>query len=389
MNTRSFALLALFASAVVLSAVIAVGERREAGKPEPAAAPLVPGLAAGVNQVVALSVQGAGQQVTLSRPGADSAAWRVEERDGYPAAADEVKRTILALAEARTLEPRTAKPELYAKLGVDEPEQKGSSAVRLSLKLADGRVLLPVLLGRSAAAASADHPGTFYARRAGEAASWLAEGRVSAVPTDPVRWLDRSALPALPHDRVMSVTTRHPDGTAVTASRTDPDQKDFAATGLPEGAKVRQSTVNFLADALEFPAIEDVGRAEAPPAEAITTEFRTFDGAVLTLTLVRIEGKPWISLSPAFDAEQAAKGAALNHPGLLPAAAVEAAVKAWAERNAGWRYRLSDYAAADLSRRPEDLVEKEAPKPEEAKPAETAPAPASAPEPAPVQAPAQ
>ncbi len=335
MKPQSFVILSV-ATAVVLGAAIVAVVNRTANTSAPVAegAPLVPGLAEQLNQVVALTVSHDGLVATLARPAADSDVWTVTEKAGYAATLDQVRTTLLALSEAKALEPRTAKPDQYAKIAVDD-----GGATHVTLRTADGRTLPELLVGKTAGSGNA---GSFYARRVGEAQSWLAEGRVQDLSADPQHWLERT-LPAVSADRLIAVTVSRPGGAVLSISRKDLAEKLFTATGLPAGKAPDQAAINRLAASAEFLSFDDVAhldQAETPAAASVTTTFHTADGETLTIVIDHRDGKSWARFARAGDTAMA---------------------KTEASRYASWRYRLPDYATKELAPDATDLVEKAAP----------------------------
>ncbi len=373
MKPVPFAILATVTAAVVGAAVYAVVVRTAETAPEvTGGTPLIAGLGDQINQVVELTVSGRGGSVTIARLGPDSDRWTVTEKANYPAALQQVRRTLLALKDARTLEPRTLKPEQYGKLDVDD-----AGATRVALRTADGQTLPVLLVGKTVASVTPEHPvHQFYARRAGEAQSWLAEGELPQLATDPMPWVDRT-LPTLVGDRVMAVTVSRSGAPSLTVVRTEPGQHDFTVEGLPEGAKPKQAKVNELATAADFLSFEDVAKrdpAGQSAAESAVTTLRAFDGEVLTVHINWRDGKPWADVSAELDPVQAAKGGARPAAGAAGAPNPAQEVKDVQERTAAWSYRLPDYLAKALAPRADDLTEK-------ANPPANAPQPSAASEP--------
>ena len=347
MTRTSLMALAAVTVLVVIAAIIAVTNRSAETAPDTAnTGPLVPGLTERLNQVTALVITAGDHSVTISRPDPDSPHWTVAEKAGYPASPDAVRRTLLGLSEARTLEPRTAIPDKYAKLAVDE-----AHATRITLHTADnqasGQALPVVLIGKPAQGDS------FYARRAGEAQSWLAEGHLPTPSTTPLSWLDRE-LPGLARSRVMSVTITRTGTPALIVSRKDAGQTDFAVTGLPAGAltgaKIKQSAANELAGAIEILSFEDVAKAEVeskPAPDVVTARFATFDGEVLTFRTQHRDKQSWVSLTASFEAPKTD-----GKPD-----EIQRTVQEIQSRYSGWRYRLPETAVKDLTRTAETLIE--------------------------------
>jgi len=304
MRTRSLIALAVLAALAVAAAGWSVAVR---GRAAPVVeGPLVSGLAARVNDVARVEIVGQGARVTIAR---SAEGWGVEQKDGYRADPDMVKALVLALADARALEPRTAQPDLYPRLHVEDPSSPGAASTGVTLRGADGTPLAVLVVGKPAAA-----PGTLYARRAGEGPSWLVKADL-AVETDPLRWID-ATLPRVPRDSVASVEIRQPDGRTVLIRRDAPDQP-FSASVPAAPARVDE-TVDAAAQLVP----QDVARA-APAPDAVTTTVRRFDGTALTLRTVWRDGQPWVMF----------------------------------EDRAGWRFRVFDALGRALTRAPEDFAE--------------------------------
>ncbi|WP_431857755.1 DUF4340 domain-containing protein [Azospirillum sp.] len=304
MRTRSLIVLAALTAVTVAAAGWSVAVRSRAAPV--AEGPLVPGLAARVNDVARLEIVGQGTRVTIART---AEGWGVGQKDGYRADPDMVKALVLAVANARTLEPRTAQPDLHPRLRVEDPTSPGAASTGVTLRAADGTPLAALVVGKPAAA-----PGTLYARRAGEGASWLVRADL-AVEADPLRWID-ATLPRVPRDAVASVEIRQPDGRTVLIKRDAPDAP-FAASGPAVPALVEE-TVDAAAQLVP----QDVAKADPAP-DAVTTTVRRFDGTALVLRTVRRDGQAWVMFGD----------------------------------RAGWRFRVFDAPGRALTRAPEGFAE--------------------------------
>jgi hypothetical protein len=132
------------------------------------------------------------------------AGWTLDERWGYPANDELVNETLLALADLKAVEARTAQADWHRALGLVVPEDLGA-AVRFRVTDAQGQILTALLLGKeqqseSEATQEVQNYGPelrqFYVRREDSAQSWLARGRLPRNP-DMAAWID----PSLPrHD---------------------------------------------------------------------------------------------------------------------------------------------------------------------------------------------
>jgi hypothetical protein len=285
---------------------------------------LLPGLEAAANQLGEVRIASAEERVTLLRT---DGSWGIAERDGYPADIGQLRRLVLALAEARVVERKTANPDNYERLGVGDPAE-GGDGERLVLR-GDGAEFA-VFLGDP-------ERGDFrYARVAGEAQGVLID-RNPEVPAEPAAWLD-GALTDLPADEVRRVTITHADGESVVIEKADAEQTDFTVKGIPEGRELQYDTIaNGIGGALAGLAAEDVRPAPDAPGEADTvTVFETFDGGTVTVTVHEADGDgepvSWVGITAEPDAD------GLN------------------ERTAGWEYRLPGFREDQLTRRWEDLL---------------------------------
>ena len=119
MNRRTFAILAVVA---VLLAGVAWFAQRGGDSASIAGASagqlLLPRLAEELEGITAIEIVGAGD-MRLARIERAAEQWVVVEQDGYPAATGKVNGLLIALAEARIVEEKTANPEFHARLGVE------------------------------------------------------------------------------------------------------------------------------------------------------------------------------------------------------------------------------------------------------------------------------
>ena len=200
--------------------------------------------------------------------------WTVDERWNYPANDELVNETLLALADLKALEARTAQADWHRALGLVVPEDLGA-AVRFRVSAADGRILTSLLLGKeqqseSEATQEVKNYGPelrqFYVRREDSAQSWLARGRLPRNP-DMAAWID----PALP---------RH-DGDKLTKVRFGSGAGAFSMRRIASGWSMGGAQ-NWL-DRFAALRPDDVARAEAinfDTARPFTLEFA--DGLSLT-----------------------------------------------------------------------------------------------------------
>lgn len=345
MNRRSLTvLLGTLAALLVLAGLLSLGQRDRGAGP----ALLLPGLRAALNDIDRIVVTGPGEAAvaTLTQ---DGYRWVVVERGGYPADVAALRPLLIALAEARILEETTANPALYARLGVQDLDQPDADGLRIALARGE-ETLGAVLLGDSPAA------GQVYARRAGEARSYL----VSA-DLDPGRdtsdWLQKPLLD-LPADRIATVTITHPDGEVLRLQRDPADGFGFTVANLPEGRELRWATIaDGIAGALGSLALEDVAPlagADDPAvasgalddADAIVARFQATDGLVVEALAWQVPDGTRVSFRAEATGDPSAEDAGQQ---LREAEEIN-------RRTAGWLYTLPTFKAEQLVKRLDDLL---------------------------------
>jgi len=273
--------------------------------------------------------------------------WAVVEKGNYPAAPGKVRQLLLGLADLTLIEPKTARPELFARLDLDDPSNGKSTLVQLQDRL--GKTVAELVVGKR----RHDHLGggndAVYVRRpmAGRGAdrAWLARGSLD-LPDDLVGWLDRHVLD-IPAARIASVTLTGIDG-GVLALRRDAADGRFAVADAPADAKFKgEATIAEPAGALAALALDDVKPAAdlpAPQSGAAMAVFTTFDGLALTLRLFAHDNAApgnaeWVAIVASGSGSADQEAAAIN------------------ARVARWSYAIPAGRAKLLRTRLGDLVE--------------------------------
>jgi len=389
MNRKAFVVLAVVALLLVGVAMLSQhGGDTASIAGDSAGELLVPGLADQVDAITAIEISGAGaaRLARIERAGED---WVVVEQGGYAAATGKVNGLLIALSEARIVEEKTTDPNFHSRLGVEAVDSATATGLELALTASDG-ASYEVVLG------DAYGDGERYARLAASAQSVLID-RNPDVARDPSDWV-RPEIIAIPSSRVQRVEVSHADGESLVIHKDARELSDYTVDAVPEGRELQYSGIaNVTGSVLQALELDAVSRAPETPGEVLaTTEFRTFDGLVLTVTATAAEeadGQPWLSFAARFDAGQALEFAtetvdslaAADTPAEDAGAAVEAAdtvaaegdasdgpadaaapdepadnaiaeAAALDERLAGWRFRIPSYQYSQLTRRMDDLL---------------------------------
>lgn len=274
---------------------------------------LLPELGERLNDVTRLRIQDADNTVTLVR---SDAGWQVGERD-YAAKLGEVRKTLIALAEATVFEPKTRNPALYERLGVQDfvPGEGDNTQVLLW----SGDEQLPGLI-------VGDHsvqPSGTYVRVIGQDQSALITPRLN-LTTAPERWLVPE-LTNIPPADIARIEVEPAGSDAYVIAR---QGDDLVLETVPEGRKAKKASVARVTRVLQNLRLDDVLPAgEAPdPGTWSRAVFTTTDGLRVVTRAAEHDGRKLLKLQAGVvDAAQAAEADdAEDETGPTPEARAEA-----------------------------------------------------------------
>jgi hypothetical protein len=259
--------------------------------------PAFPSLRETPDAVAKITVTTPDGSITLVRETGDR--WAALERYGYPVDSARVRALVVALADMRLIERKTAQPEHYDRLQVEDPGSEDAHSQLVRLEAADGTVLAEAIIGKQRTRLTGTEPSGTYLRRPGEAVSWLASGGVEIA--DEVKgWLD---------DQIVDLNTRsiaqiaiEPEGgPGYTLERARPDD-DWRMTDLgADETLVDDPDFTRLSGALSGVRLEDVKPRDqlSWPGDSSRARVATFDGLEMTVRLAQIDNAYWAT----FDAQ--------------------------------------------------------------------------------------
>jgi hypothetical protein len=334
MQNRSFLFLLGATVIVVIAAIVALAAGDRATSSVPAGERALPGLAAKLGELAWVRLSHGATKIDFAAIGGR---WAVVEKGNYPAAPGKLRQLLLGLADLTLIEPKTERPELFARLDLDDPANGKSTEIRLNDRT--GQTIAELIIGRRRADRLGTGSDAVYVRKPGTDRAWLARGSLD-VSGEIVDWLDRRILD-LPAARIASIKLTG-DGLTLVLSRSEPGDR-FAVAGAPPDTKFKGPAV--LAEptvALAALDLADVKpAAEQPVADSgvAAASFTTFDGLAIDLRLFARDNTDWLAIT--------ASGKD----------ATEAEAKAINGRVAAWSYAISPDRAKLLRTRLTDLVE--------------------------------
>ena len=236
--------------------------------------------------------------------------WVLPDRGNYPADFNQVRQTLITLAQLTTIAPKTSRPDWLHYLALDDPPR--GSGTDLTVKDARGKVLTHLIFGNVEELGGTAGTAIFV-RHPGEAQSYLAKA-VFPLHGAVGDWISRNLFDMGP-GRLQQVVVTPASGPGFAVGRA-------LAT---EGVSVLRPKV----ETPDFQLINDLGFAIAAftvadvrPVGAIDftgaslVEARSFDGLQVNLRVVRQGEEYWARVSatpaPKTPAAIAAEAAAIN-----------------------------------------------------------------------------
>lgn len=346
MSRKQFSWLLGLTAVVALVAFLMPGETaRESGREQQ---PLLPGLESRVNEIDWLRVHAGGE--VLATAVRRDGQWIVEESGGYRADWPQLQQLLSGLAAAQVVEAKTANPDYYERLGVEDTDAPDAAGARI--EFAESTGLPAVIIGNAASSRDGQ-----YARLADSAQSVLIDRELD-VPRAAEDWLDREVAD-ITDDEVVEVEITHPDGEAVVARKVSADDEDFSLQNVADGFEPNSSwAVNSLAgglDALRLDAVTPV--SDIDWGEAVRYRVLTADGLNVEARLAAVERggddeiEHWLRL-------QAGAWTTAIEEGVDEEAAAATAERADAlnRRVSGWAYRIPKYKYDAMVKHMADLV---------------------------------
>jgi hypothetical protein len=318
---------------------------------------LFPDLFEQLGEVDNVHFTSAEDEFTLYREDED---WFIREHYNYPANFDEVKRTLIDIAEAELLERKTDNPEEFYLLSVEgaAPDTEGGESLKISMNNGDEQVA-GLILGEQREVTMQAGPRQFYVRRDGEQQSWLAEGYLQINPVM-LNWIQGEII-NLARERIARVEITQPNGnSAVIVNTGKKDEFGTPESGTETVFKYPQLGYD-IAGSLHQMRMEDVKPVEdfsRGDADVVTATFTTFDGLVVTTKTSFIDGFYYTTLSADFNAKaiEPAPSDIQKLDVTKKADAVREEVAKLNKKLSPWVYRVSGFVGTNLMRAKADIV---------------------------------
>lgn len=258
---------------------------------------LFPGVAAQLPKASRIEIEGAASLGALRSTTLilRNGTWSIAERGGFRAQPPKLRELLAGLTELTLREPRTADPENFARLGVNDPASPNSTASLLRVKDEAGTLLAAVILGHRSQRSGGQAEQVFV-RIPGQTQSWLAEGHIPA-DSDPQAWLVREIID-LPGSRIATVTVQN-GADHITFAHKPNGAEGMTLTSPPPPGRLEDDHIDAIGTALEGLTLADVRPLPLPGTPVGASVFTLTDGLAITVTLNRDDKTVWASLSAA------------------------------------------------------------------------------------------
>ena len=258
---------------------------------------LVPELSSQLNDVSGISLTGASDTpiITLKR---GEKGWVAESINGYGADIDKIRDYLLKLSQSKVREAKTANPDMYGKLGVEE--LKRADAKGIQIELLGLKKPVKIIMGSTAGQGGEG----VYVRRPEDKQSYLASGQIR--PEASVNSWIQADIVNIPASRIKSVSVTSNAG-VVTVQKNVAEDTDWAVQDVPKGKTLSSPSIgNALAGTLETLRLESVlpaAQAEAG-AETFKSRFLSFEGIQIDVVAWESAGKGYSQYSASLDPAQ-------------------------------------------------------------------------------------
>lgn len=358
MSPRSFfALLAVTVVALVVAAVLIVTDSGGDNVPNVAGDPMFPALAEHVEDIGEIVIETKSYRLDLRNV---DGRWVAANLGNYPIVPDAIAQIVAALSQMTIVEDKTANPDWYHFIGVDDPTADlpagVTPGVHITAVATNGDVLADAIFGNASASVGYARDGGSFVRRAGEAQAWLVTGGIN-VPGFQQDWFGQ--LLSIPGTQIARITIFLGEDMVLDAEKVDLATGDYELAYLapslgPAGSTANDNGLRGVGQGVVSTSFEGVRSADSVTFadDARMVRFTTTSGLQLDVKIGEADGEIWVTYNASAQdgGDAAAEAAALN------------------ARAVGWAFKLVSYRTSALMRDLTTLFDPPAPA-EEAPPA--------------------
>ena len=295
---RNLAVLAGIAVVTILLAVLGVLHQESYSKHRERPEPFFPSLLAhGGRDIAHIRIRS--KQGVVDVVFKPEKTWVVANKDDYPASFEQVRATVVALANLTALEKKTARADWLPYVDLVAPEQ-GGNGKEITILDDKGAVMASIITGKSIDIGDPEGHIGLFVRRPGETQSWLASA-VAEPKTDLGDWLEKQVM-TIDRARISEAVVDPTSGPSYTVYRDKQSDADFKLNEIPKGRELSYPAApDAVAAAVVDFSFEDVKPSRdfdfSDSAHTARVVTKTFDGLTVTVNVIRQGLDFWATVS--------------------------------------------------------------------------------------------
>lgn len=249
----------------------------------------LPDLLRHTDEITKIIMQDHNNTLTLQK---NNGSWQMLERNNYPVLSDKVEDLLLSLGELRIIEPKTAKPEFYEQLDVNDIKDANSKAVLITILNSKNEELTNLYVGkREGLRIGEEYHEHIFIRKAGDEQTWLVEG-ILHLSNDFRDWVEQPLLGVVDADQVRSLEIIKPKTSTVRIYKNQFEQEDFIleASASKAGMTLDIDSINalpFEVAELEFENVIPAENIVLDWDKSISANLETFPGVKVLLNVIK------------------------------------------------------------------------------------------------------
>ncbi|MEP6831618.1 MAG: DUF4340 domain-containing protein [Rhizomicrobium sp.] len=222
--------------------------------------------------------------------------WVLPARGNYPADFERVRQTLIGLAALEAVEPKTARADWLAYIGLDAPPKGSGTAITVTDK-AD-KILAALIIGNAAELENAQGVTGVFVRHPGDNQSYLARA-VFTLRGNVADWLETGVM-SIEAARLNTVTITPTSGAPFTLARANPSDREYKLQGPPppKGFAVNPAMLNLIPQLITGFAFVDVQPAsQIDFSKAVHLTAHTFDMQNIRMDAIVVKDTVWVRVS--------------------------------------------------------------------------------------------
>lgn len=297
-----------------------------------------------VNDITSVKMASKGQIFHAKKSGEN---WFLPDYNNYPVKFEKVRDIVVNAANLEVLDKKTNDPKRHKDLGLDDPMQKDSKAIRIIFEDQSMNVLDDFVVGNG----RKNGGKSFYARKQNSDQTFLVKGEGwMKLTLNPNYWL-QSEIFQLDEDEYKEVLFDYPtkENKDLTIHREKAETyafklKDIGDLKISSNSKLRRSI--FALNTIQLVGVEKKDFLEFKENETLTIKFTTFNNMQMEIkSIIDKDSDRWIKIK-ASSLEGASD-------------ATKEKVKKINDFVKNWIYIVSENSAINLTPRFDELTKKE------------------------------